>query len=197
MSNGELSNSHHNSAGGGASGGKIRGPGRPSRKSNAAATCAWCDESKPPLKYIIPSPNGKKEFCSKTCIAEFRKAYSKGTCTLCNNMIIANSPNKDFCSAFCLNKYQRSQNSSSDLKPLSGKYNNNNNVNNNINIKKEPVNEQQTAPQPPPQPVSRSSPIQTGSAPPSRFQYESFQVFNWDDYLKVQLRQQNEMFESF
>lgn len=47
--------------------------GRPRNKS----CCTWCVESKQSLKYVLPTQNGKKEFCSETCLAEFRKAYSK------------------------------------------------------------------------------------------------------------------------
>lgn len=86
--------------------GKIRGPGRPPKKS---VTCTWCAESKTPLKYVLPTVNGKKEFCSETCLSEFRKAYSKGACLNCDNVIRGNAPSnsKDFCSTYCLNKYQK------------------------------------------------------------------------------------------
>jgi len=30
------------------------------------------------LQYVLPTQTGKKEFCSETCIVEYRKAYSKG-----------------------------------------------------------------------------------------------------------------------
>lgn len=39
--------------------------------------CTWCAESRQPLKYILPTQHGKKEFCSETCLSEFRKAYNK------------------------------------------------------------------------------------------------------------------------
>ncbi|XP_041980214.1 polycomb protein Scm [Aricia agestis] len=85
--------------------GKLRGPGRPPKR-----TCTWCAESKTPLKYVLPTENGKKEFCSETCLSEFRQAYSKGACLNCDNVIRANAPpNKNFCSTYCLEKYQRTK----------------------------------------------------------------------------------------
>lgn len=83
---------------------KMRGPGRPKK----AASCTWCNESKLPLKYVFPTPNGKKEFCSENCLAEFRKAYAKGACLQCDNVLRGSATSsKDYCSTYCLNKYQK------------------------------------------------------------------------------------------
>lgn len=49
-------------------------PGRPPK---AKSTCTMCNESKHPLNYVLPTQNGKKEFCSVNCLAEFRKEYVK------------------------------------------------------------------------------------------------------------------------
>ncbi|XP_046403093.1 polycomb protein Scm isoform X2 [Ischnura elegans] len=89
------------------------GPGRPPKNKTS---CTWCGESKQPLKYVLPTQHGKKEFCSETCLSEFRKAYIKGACILCDN-VIRGSPVrleqqgqiKDFCTNFCLNKYQKKE----------------------------------------------------------------------------------------
>lgn len=85
---------------------KVRGPGRPPKKT---ISCTWCNEVKLPLKYVFPTTNGKKEFCCETCLAEFRKAYIKGsTCIQCNNVIRGSSnSSKDYCSTFCMNKHQK------------------------------------------------------------------------------------------
>ncbi|CAH0552455.1 unnamed protein product [Brassicogethes aeneus] len=84
---------------------KVRGPGRPPKKNTA---CTWCNETKLPLKYVFPTTNGKKEFCSETCLAEFRKAYIKGACIQCDNVIRGNnSPSKEYCSTYCMNKHQK------------------------------------------------------------------------------------------
>lgn len=145
--------------------------GRP--KKIIEVICSWCEESKPPLlKYVWE--NDKKEFCSKSCIAQFREAHSKGACLQCDNVVIANSPNKEFCSTPCMNKYQRANNtlstnntSPAQRQPVAGQNNNNNNNVNNNNS-------------------HRDSTATSGSTAPLRtFQYESFHVFNWDDYLKV------------
>ncbi|KAG8234602.1 hypothetical protein J437_LFUL017105 [Ladona fulva] len=127
------------------------GPGRPPKNKTA---CTWCGESKQPLKYVLPTQHGKKEFCSETCLSEFRKAYIKGACILCDN-VIRGSPvrleqhgqTKDFCTNFCLNKYQ----------------------------KKEAVS------QPPEQKRGLVNNLRTGSA---SFQYETYTQFDWDSYLK-------------
>lgn len=61
-----------------------RGPGRPPKWKHI---CTWCGESKLPLKYVLPIQNGKKEFCCQSCLSEFRKAYIKGACAYCDNVI--------------------------------------------------------------------------------------------------------------
>ncbi|XP_063534943.1 polycomb protein Scm [Cydia strobilella] len=96
--------------------GKIRGPGRPPKR-----TCTWCAESKTPLKYVWPTENSKKEFCSETCLSEFRQAYSKGACLHCDTVIRGNAPSnsKNFCSTYCLNKYQK-KNEKRTTSPHSG-----------------------------------------------------------------------------
>lgn len=83
---------------------------RRSAKKSASPTqlviCAWCDKSKPVLKYILPTLSGENlEFCSEECLAQFRKAVKKGACKLCGNAIRPSvAPNREYCSAFCLNK---------------------------------------------------------------------------------------------
>ncbi|GAB0097361.1 Polycomb protein Scm [Sergentomyia squamirostris] len=132
--------------------------GRPPKKP-PMAPCTWCAETKIPLKYVLPTQNGKKEFCSEVCITEFRKAYSKGACIQCDNVIRDHAPHRDFCSTFCMNKHANGNSSASN--PA----NNNNieNVNSNGNHD-----------------GRASSPI--GQSGP--FQFEQLHVFNWDEYLK-------------
>ncbi|XP_063241328.1 polycomb protein Scm isoform X2 [Bacillus rossius redtenbacheri] len=94
--------------------GKVRGPGRPPKNKSS---CTWCGETKQPLKYVYPTQHGKKEFCSETCLSEFRKAYIKGACLECDNVIRGapvrleheNASSKDFCSTFCLNKHTKKE----------------------------------------------------------------------------------------
>lgn len=130
-----------------------RSRGRPAKK----ATCTWCAESKQLLQYVLPTQNGKKEFCSETCIAEFRKAYSKGACAQCDNVIRDGAPNKEFCSLMCMNKHQKKNGSARS-------------VNNGVRGDSE----------------RGKSLSGIGSfAPTGPFQYESFHVFNWDAYLEV------------
>ncbi|KAI4458642.1 polycomb group protein [Holotrichia oblita] len=126
---------------------KVRGPGRPPKKSTS---CTWCNEGKLPLKYILPTTNGKKEFCSENCLSEFRKAYVKGACLQCDNVIRGNNnPSKDFCSTYCMNKYQKK-----------------NDTNNRI------------------MPVPQTIPVEGSQGSPGPFQYETFQTFDWEEYLR-------------
>lgn len=89
--------------------------GRPPK--NKVPCCTWCREMKSTLKYVLPTQHGKKEFCSESCLAEFRKAYLKGSCLHCDNLISDNpirlevqgSATKNFCSTICLSKYQKKE----------------------------------------------------------------------------------------
>ncbi|XP_076044049.1 polycomb protein Scm [Oratosquilla oratoria] len=84
-----------------------RGPGRPPKNPR---TCTWCSEVKSQLKYVFPTSSGKREFCSETCLSEYRKALMKGTCANCENVIRStpvkyeNGPGKrkEVCSSACL-----------------------------------------------------------------------------------------------
>jgi polycomb protein SCMH1 len=165
----------------------------PIKQAQSPQQCTWCLESKTPLKYVLPTQNGKKEFCSETCIAEFRKAYSKGSCIECDNAIRANAPNREFCSTFCLNKHNKKKNTNStsavqaspstsqqnnNSKTSSQLNNNNNNLSNNNNKKSETNNNNTNIKDQIHYPQSKISPM---------FQYEAFQVFDWKEYLKVSI----------
>lgn len=153
---------------------KLRGPGRPKTKDKelkkqtpASAPCSWCESTELPLKYVWQTQKQKKEFCSQECIVQFREIQRKGICTQCENIIAAGSPSKEFCSTSCMAKSQRLNNVSVAVRPA-GQNNNNDSVNNNNSPRD-----------------ARHSPVTAVSA--RSFQYESFNVFNWDDYLKVLL----------
>ncbi|CAH1982509.1 unnamed protein product [Acanthoscelides obtectus] len=122
---------------------KIRGPGRPPKK---IISCTWCNETKLPLKYVYPTTNGKKEFCSENCLAEFRKAYIKGACIQCDNVIRGfNSPSKGYCSTYCMNKHQKKEM---------------------------------------PSRVAAVAPTMPLEGSPGPFQYETYQPFDWEEYLR-------------
>ncbi|XP_018797839.1 PREDICTED: polycomb protein Scm [Bactrocera latifrons] len=136
--------------------GNQRSRGRPAKR----ATCTWCGESKQLLQYVLPTQNGKKEFCSETCIAEFRKAYNKGACTQCDNVIREGAPNKDFCSVMCMNKHQKKNGSTRQHSSGGGGGRGDSDR-------------------------GKMSSIGGGSCTPTGpFQYESFHVFDWDAYLE-------------
>lgn len=146
--------------------------------------CTWCAETKQPLKYVLPTQNGKKEFCSETCIAEFRKAYNKGACKECDNAIRGNAPNRDYCSTYCLNKSSKKKSASSTAPSTSQQpkmvHNNNNNSIENNNSKQKSST---------PAAVEANNNMikehyaMTKISP--MFQYEAFHVFDWSEYLKV------------
>lgn len=151
----------------------------PVKQSQSPLNCAWCAESKTPLKYVLPTQNGKKEFCSETCIAEFRKAYSKGACAECDNAIRTNAPNREFCSTFCLNKNKKKSSATQESPSTSANKslnNNNSNLSNNNKQKGtvEANNNNSTFKEH--YAVTKISPM---------FQYEAFHVFDWKEYLKV------------
>ncbi|XP_015604754.1 polycomb protein Scm isoform X2 [Cephus cinctus] len=166
--------------------GKMRGPGRPPKSKNS---CTWCGETKQPLRYVLPTQHGKKEFCSETCVQEFRKAYVRGACVQCDNVIRGtpvkleqrDGPTKNFCSSFCLNKHQKRENQAETKK----------------NNGEQPSPAASPAPSGLPSGSSAPSTTQSftgnnnqsnNSHPPSTstgpFQYETYQTFDWDLYLK-------------
>lgn len=154
--NGSNGNSAANSSGTPQTPTQQRARGRPAKR----ATCTWCAEGKLPLQYVLPTQTGKKEFCSETCIAEFRKAYSKGACTQCDNVIREGAPNKEFCSMMCMNKHQKkngsTRHSSAGAAGIAGGADGDRKL------------------------LSSGAPAPTGP-----FQYESFHVFDWEAYLEV------------
>ncbi|XP_046986831.1 polycomb protein SCMH1 isoform X1 [Schistocerca americana] len=144
--------------------GKLRGPGRPPKPRTS---CTWCNENKLPLKYILPTQHAKKEFCSETCLSEFRKAYIKGACLVCDNVIRGTpvrleqqgGPTKDFCSTFCLNKHTKKEQAAqlADQKRVTG-------------------SDQRTINSPPTATVQ--------SVPPASQLDSTNSTFDWDSYLK-------------
>ncbi|KAF7395603.1 hypothetical protein HZH68_009653 [Vespula germanica] len=165
---------------------KMRGPGRPPKSKNS---CTWCGETKQPLKYVLPTQHGKKEFCSETCLSEFRKAYVRGACVQCDNVIRGtpvkleqkDGPTKDFCSSFCLNKHQKKEaqaemkksnkdQSSPASSPVPSNLSNNNSVASATQVYTHTNNH-----------TTASHPPSTSTGP---FQYETYQTFDWDLYLK-------------
>lgn len=149
-------------------------------KIQAPQTCTWCAETKTPLKYVLPTQNGKKEFCSETCIAEFRKAYNKGACVECDNAIRANAPNREFCSTFCMNKNKKKNSSSPAQTPSTSQNktlnNNNSHLSNNNKQKTSATEANNNNTIKEHYAVTKMSPM---------FQYEAFHVFDWKEYLKV------------
>uniref|UniRef100_A0A182K2Q6 SAM domain-containing protein n=1 Tax=Anopheles christyi TaxID=43041 RepID=A0A182K2Q6_9DIPT len=175
-----------------------------------AQACGWCLEVKSPLNYVLPMQGIKKEFCSESCIMEYRK-LSKRTCIQCGNVVRANAPKPNFCSTFCLKKYQKKRAAgllqSTDDMAANGSSNNNNNVSshnhNNSSSSTTTTNTSngssnggggrrsqgagnlspgRSATERPTQQTNRISPVTTTQT--GAFQYESFHVFDWSEYLR-------------
>lgn len=180
-----------------------RGPGRPPKKqvnSSSNSACTWCADSKVPLTFIINQSCTQKEFCSENCVAEFRNAYRKGACLVCDNVIRENAPHRAYCSTFCLNSDtaaaammdqsngtaketnasatsgSNSKSSSSTSKTTTSATNNNNSTAENLNTAGPASSEMRLAN------YGRSS---SGSGGGGKFQYEQLNVFDWNVYLKV------------
>ncbi|XP_013775899.2 polycomb protein SCMH1-like isoform X1 [Limulus polyphemus] len=84
-----------------------------SSKSRNRPCCAWCEEARRDLRFSVTVGHTKKEFCSESCLAEFKKAYLKVSCTLCDSVIHGSPVRleeqghvKDFCSTDCLQKHR-------------------------------------------------------------------------------------------
>ncbi|XP_052869410.1 polycomb protein Scm [Anopheles cruzii] len=186
--------------------------GTPASKSNGvvATACALCLETKNPLKYVLPTQSGNKEFCSEACIADYRKACGKGTCVQCENVVRPNAPNSSFCSTFCMKKEMKKGTAGLVPPPLdvlkttannnnSTNHNNNNN-NSNIGNSNGSANGRKSNGGSSPAGSApgdgsaggngsggggsgaRVSPVTTTQA--GAFQYESFHVFDWTEYLR-------------
>lgn len=141
--------------------GKVRGAGRPSKNKTS---CTWCGENKQPLKYVLPTQHGKKEFCSETCLSEFRKAYMKGACLYCDSVIrgtpvrveLQDSSTKDFCSTYCLNKHTKKEQASQ-------------------------LSEQKRVGSTEQRSLSSTS---SQASPAAVMQFDSYTTFDWDAYLR-------------
>uniref|UniRef100_A0A182VQP1 SAM domain-containing protein n=1 Tax=Anopheles minimus TaxID=112268 RepID=A0A182VQP1_9DIPT len=158
--------------------------------------CGICLEEKNPLKYILPSHGNTQAFCSESCIMEFRKNGQR-TCLQCDNVVRANAPNPSFCSTFCLKKFQKKRTPNlmhlvDDMKSNGSNNNNNTNSHNHnssngsnggTNGGRRSQGGGNLSPgRPPAQSTTRISPVTTTQA--GAFQYESFHVFDWSEYLR-------------
>lgn len=84
-----------------------------SSKGRTKPFCAWCEDNKKDLKYCLNTGQGRKDFCSDTCMAEYKKAYIKSTCAICGTSIEGSPVQieehgqiKELCSTECFQKYQ-------------------------------------------------------------------------------------------
>ena len=56
--------------------------------------CMHCQERKQVLKYIFPTPEGKKEFCSVACLAAFRASNTTNSPLANGGTTVTNSLTK-------------------------------------------------------------------------------------------------------
>ncbi|XP_035891279.1 polycomb protein Scm [Anopheles stephensi] len=165
---------------------------------SGSQTCGMCLEVKSSLKYILPMEGNTKAFCSESCILEYRKNCER-TCIQCDNVVRANAPKPNFCSTFCLKKFQKKRSPNlmelggDDVK-ANGSPNNNNNTNshnhnnspNSSNGSSNGGGGRRSGNISPgraaTQSSTRISPVTTTQT--GAFQYESFHVFDWSEYLR-------------
>lgn len=92
--------------------------GKGSGRGRTKPCCAWCSDKKD-LKYCLTVGHQKKDFCSETCMQEFKRAYLKLTCTFCENEIegtpvtSADLSLRDFCSQECVQKFAERESANS------------------------------------------------------------------------------------
>lgn len=66
---------------------------QPQPTSSSTSVCTHCKEAKQTLKYVIPVPGGKKEFCSESCLTAHRKSLKEAAAS--NGDSERNSVNND------------------------------------------------------------------------------------------------------
>lgn len=189
--------------------------GRNAKKPPQATVCTWCNESKSPLQYVLPTQSGKKEFCSESCIGEYRKAHNKGACIVCDNVLRSNAPTREHCSTFCLQKNSKRKSASTSstsstpeptattsvpststttttspskisLKLCSHSSPTTNNNNNINNKNNNNINLTNNNNSSTPKNTSIVETYAVSRISPM-FQYEAFHVFDWKEYLKVRM----------
>uniref|UniRef100_A0A182SYA7 Uncharacterized protein n=1 Tax=Anopheles maculatus TaxID=74869 RepID=A0A182SYA7_9DIPT len=170
---------------------------------SGSQTCGMCLEVKSSLRYILPMEGNTKSFCSESCILEYRKNCER-TCIQCDNVVRANAPKPNFCSTFCLKKFQKKRSPNrvepADDVKANGSSNNNNNTNShnhnsspnsssngsngssNGGGRRSQGGDNNSPGRTATQTSTRISPVTTTQT--GAFQYESFHVFNWLEYLR-------------
>ena len=67
--------------------------------SSSTPVCCHCQEAKQTLKYVLPVPGGKKEFCSESCLTGHRKGQKSNGEADSNTSTTANT-SSDICPPF-------------------------------------------------------------------------------------------------
>ncbi|XP_033217699.1 polycomb protein Scm [Belonocnema kinseyi] len=176
---------------------KMRGPGRPPKLKTF---CTWCGETKQSLKYVLPTQHGNKEFCSQICLSEYRKGYvsERGACVHCDNVIRGipvtldqqDGPTKYFCSPFCCSKHQKKdgqvdskKNNNEQRSPASSPVPST--ISNNTNSNANNTNTASTTTQSYKSGINNQNNVsQSPSTSGGNFQFETYQTFDWEQYLK-------------
>ncbi|CAL8108629.1 unnamed protein product [Orchesella dallaii] len=88
--------------------------------------CVWCRKWQPKLNFVLPTAEGKKEFCTCDCLLHFRNVYNdkKNPCVLCGNCdCVVRTPSSEahqklsyqgksyeFCCPQCLEEFKTKHN---------------------------------------------------------------------------------------
>jgi len=126
--------------------------------SSSTATCTHCQEAKQTLKYVLPVPTGKKEFCSEPCLTAYRKSQKAISSNVASNSATKQKSNNNN------NSYSQSQSSTTQPTPKPEPEQN--------GVASTSVDKAETSRNEPP-----SSPKKLSSV-------DSETSFSWKDYLK-------------
>ncbi|ODM94488.1 Polycomb protein Scm [Orchesella cincta] len=98
----------------------------PSNNNIPGNRCVWCRKCQVKLNFVLPTAEGKKEFCTCDCLLHFRNVYNdkQNPCVLCPNCdCLVRTPSTEpqvklqvqgktleFCCAGCLDEYKQKHN---------------------------------------------------------------------------------------
>lgn len=167
----------------------------------APSICDWCDEEHTQIKYVHET----KEFCTKMCLLAFKQAHSgrspagsghspaRAACVQCDKHIGSAAKHREFCSTYCLERYQSTTTNTSTTT-----------TNTSVSTSSTAAAMTPTSVGPPASSRHRSSACSSSSSPTTphsaattassstptstlasrSFHYDTYNTFSWDDYLR-------------
>lgn len=185
--------------------------GRPAKKPPTAAPvsqkaptiCDWCDEEHTQIKYVHET----KEFCTKMCLLAFKQANNnsssgsigqspagsnhspaRAACVQCDKHIGSAAKHREFCSTYCLERYQSSPSTTvassagdaaaTNRTPTSAAA-----TTPTSTAVAASKHRSSTSPSTPQASSTTSTPTSTLAS--RFFHYDTYNTFSWDDYLRT------------